>query len=146
MIRYSLKCDKDHRFESWFASAEKFEDLRDSGRLACAVCGSPEVDRAMMAPSVASGHTPSEEAAAPERPLSQPASPAEQALRELRRKIEAGTEDVGRNFAREARAIHEGEKPNRAIRGEARPDEAKELLRDGIEVVPLPFLRGSKTN
>nr|WP_116083714.1 DUF1178 family protein [Tropicimonas sp. IMCC34011] len=146
MIRYSLKCDKDHRFESWFASAEKFEALRDSGRLGCAVCGSSEVDRAMMAPSVSSGRTPTKDSAPSERPLSQPASPAEQALRELRRKIEAGTEDVGRNFAREARAIHEGEKPSRAIRGEARPDEARELLRDGIEVVPLPFLRNTKAN
>ena len=70
-----------------------------------------------------------------------PASPAEQALAELRRRIEAESEDVGRDFAAEARRIHEGEAPERPIIGEARPAEARALIEDGIPVAPLPWGR-----
>ena len=71
--------------------------------------------------------------------LSKPASPAEQALAELRKKIVANSEDVGTEFAREARAIHEGEAPERPIIGEARANEARALIEDGIPVAPLPW-------
>ena len=80
------------------------------------------------------------------RPLSQPRTAAEQAVAELRRRIEKGSEDVGRNFVREARAIHEGEAPDRPIRGEARIDEARKLLEDGVPVMPLPFMNPRKSN
>ncbi len=71
--------------------------------------------------------------------LSQPASPAEQAVAELRRKIEEKSENVGDNFASEARAIHDGDAPERAIIGEATPEAAKSLIEDGIPVAPLPW-------
>jgi hypothetical protein len=84
-----------------------------------------------MAPSVA--------APGPAPDLRAPASPAEQALAELRRRIEATADDVGRDFAAEARRIHDGLSPERAIIGEARPSEARALLDDGIPVAPLPW-------
>ncbi len=92
-----------------------------------------------MAPSVSS-------AAPAESPLSAPASPAEQALAELRRRIEAQSENVGRNFATEARRIHGGESPERAIIGEARPAEARALIEDGIPIAPLPWSSGRRSN
>ncbi len=64
----------------------------------------------------------------------------------LRAKIEASSEYVGLNFAAEARAIHDGDAPERAIYGEAKPDEAKRLIEDGIPVAPLPFIPVRKTN
>ena len=137
MIRYALRCDRAHRFDSWFGSSADFDRLLDSGMLSCAVCGSQAVGKELMAPAVA-GPSPTSE---PERPLLAPASPAEQALAELRRRIEAESEDVGRNFAAEARRIHEGAAPGRAIIGEARPAEAKALIEDGIPVAPLPWGR-----
>jgi hypothetical protein len=85
-----------------------------------------------MTPSVAS-------TAEPERPLSAPASPAEQAVAEHRRRIETESEDVGLDFVAEARRIHEGLAPARAIIGEARPSEARTLIEDGIPVAPLPW-------
>ncbi|MFO1141993.1 MAG: DUF1178 family protein [Amaricoccus sp.] len=133
MIRYALRCDRAHRFDSWFGSSADFDRLLDSRLLACAVCGSQTVSKDLMAPAVAG--------AAPERPLSAPASAAEQALAELRRRIEADSEDVGRDFAAEARRIHEGSAPERAIIGEARPAEARALIEDGIPVAPLPWGR-----
>lgn len=132
MIRYALRCDKAHSFDSWFGSSADFDRLQAAGHVSCAICGSSTVVKDLMAPSVATAQQP-------ERPLSAPASPAEQALAELRRKIEAESEDVGRNFAREARRIHDGEAPARAIIGEARPADAKALLDDGIPVAPLPW-------
>ncbi|MFV0359626.1 DUF1178 family protein [Tropicimonas sp.] len=137
MIKYSLICANEHRFDSWFASAGAFETLRAGGMVACAVCGSADVRKAVMAPSVQSGDTPAP--SAPGRPLSAPASPAEQALAELRRRIETHSDYVGNNFAREARAIHDGEAPERSIHGEANMQEARSLIEDGIPVLPLPF-------
>ena len=150
MIRYALKCDKDHSFDSWFQSAEAFEKLHAAGMVSCSVCGSDTVEKSIMAPRVRSARNAAKDIPVPEREnqlarLSEPASPAEQALRELRQKIEANSENVGRNFAREARAIHEGEAPERPIIGEAAPQEARALLEDGIPVAPLPW-SNRKTN
>ncbi len=149
MIQFSLKCTDDHRFDSWFQSAEAFDKLHASGMVTCAVCGSTDVAKAIMAPRVATSRkaqVPAEVTEPPERPLSQPRTVAEQAMSELRKKIETQTEDVGREFAREARAIHSGDAPDRPIRGEARHDEARALLEDGVPVVPLPFTPTRKTN
>ncbi len=131
MILYTLKCEEAHRFDAWFKSSDDFERQREAGLIDCAICGSGRVEKDLMAPSVGAG------AAAPA--LSAPASPAEQALRRLRRKIEAEAENVGRDFAAEARRIHAGEAPARAIIGEARLREARALVEDGIPVAPLPW-------
>jgi hypothetical protein len=133
MIRYALKCDAGHRFDSWFGSSDDFDRLKAGGHVACAVCGDAGVEKDLMVPAVAGARG----SAAPD--LRAPASPAEQALAELRRRIEASTENVGRDFALEARRIHAGEAPERPIRGEARPAEARALLEDGIPVAPLPW-------
>ncbi len=132
MIRYALRCTNGHRFDSWFGSGADFDRLSGAGHLACAVCGSGAVEKDMMAPGIG--------AAAEPAPLSAPASPAEQALAELRRRIEAEADNVGRDFAREARRIHEGEAPARTIIGEARPADARALVEDGIPVAPLPWI------
>ena len=49
----------------------------------------------------------------------------------------ANTEDVGQNFAEEARKIHYGESEERNIRGQASVEETKDLLEEGIDVMPL---------
>ena len=141
MIQYSLKCAEGHAFESWFKSADAFDRLAGAGMVACSVCGSSDVGKAVMAPRIGNGR---EEA--PARPLSKPASEVERKLAELRRKIEANSEYVGPRFATEARAIHEGDAPERSIYGEARADEARKLLEDGVPVAPLPFGPTRKSN
>src|SRR5690606_39689946 len=114
----------------------------------CAVCGSPEVDKALMAPSVlAAGEPGSPAPDKPEnRPLSQPRSMAEQVLRDLRARIERTAEHVGPEFAAEARRIHAGDAPDRPIWGEARLDEARNLSEEGIPVAPLPWISSRKTS
>lgn len=78
--------------------------------------------------------------------LSESSSPAEQAIAEMRKQVEKNSTYVGNDFAAEARAMHEGEAPERQIHGEAKPAEAKKLVEDGIPVVPLPFMTNRKTN
>ncbi|MCB6178839.1 DUF1178 family protein [Rhodobacter sp. Har01] len=145
MIRYALTCKAGHGFESWFASAEAYAALAGTGQLACPVCGLRQIEKALMAPSVRPARTA--ESAAEERPkLGLPATELETALAELRRQVEANSEYVGMNFVAEARAIHDGAAPERSIYGEARPDEAKRLIEDGVPVAPLPFRPARKTN
>ena len=138
MIRYTLKCADGHSFDSWFKSAEAFEALEGRGMLACSICGSDKVQKAMMAPRV-SKSAPEPEAKTPPK-LSQPENPMEEALSALRKHVEENSTYVGGNFASEARKIHLGESPDRLIHGEAKPEEAKALIEDGIPVAPLPII------
>lgn len=143
MIRYTLRCADGHSFESWFQSAEAFDRLHAAEHVACAVCGSEKVTKTLMAPTV----RPARKAAKAEAPaLTRPANKAEEALARMRREIEANSDYVGLSFAAEARAMHEGEAPERSIYGEARIEEAKSLIEDGIPVAPLPFLPARKAN
>jgi len=152
MIRYSLKCDQEHVFESWFASAAAYEKLRAAGMVSCTQCGSCKVEKALMAPAVRPAReTSAEPEPAPQTPpttphLSAPQSVLEEAIAAMRRTIEEHSDYVGKDFAEEARAIHTGERPERAIHGEANLEEARALIEEGVPVTPLPFLSRRKTN
>jgi hypothetical protein len=146
MIRYTLQCDQGHRFDSWFPSADGFEALATAGQLDCAICGSRSVSKSLMAPSVTPARDKTARSEAPERPLSTPQNETEQALATMRKQIEKNSDYVGVNFATEARAMHNGDSPTRAIHGEAKLEEARKMLEEGIPVLPLPFLSGRKTN
>ena len=143
MIQYTLKCENDHSFDSWFASADAYDKLAENGMVSCAVCGSTKVSKAIMAPRVRT--TKGKEApVAPTLPTEK--SAAEQAIAEMRAQVEQNSEYVGTNFATEARSMHLGDAPERAIYGEAKPEEAKSLIEDGIPVTPLPFMPTRKSN
>ncbi len=152
MIRYALSCCQDHTFESWFASAEAFEKLRGRGLVSCPVCGSDNVEKAMMAPGVrpsrAKGKSPPPDAGSEEGSVSlkEPVSEIEAKLAQLRKYVEKNSDYVGLSFAAEARRMHDGEIPHRSIYGEARSNEAKKLLEEGIPVAPLPFIPSRKAN
>ena len=133
MISFSLKCAEGHSFDSWFQSSAAFDKLHAAGLVSCAICGISDVSKQIMAPRVSTARSKAD------KPLSAPQSPAEQALADMRRKVEENSEDVGMSFAKEARAMHLGDAPERAIYGEARLDQAKELIEDGVPLVPLPF-------
>ncbi|WP_434288574.1 DUF1178 family protein [Celeribacter sp. SCSIO 80788] len=154
MIRYSLKCAEGHQFESWFRSADAFDTLRTSGQVSCPVCGATDVEKAIMAPRVSTSRSRADAPAqgtppaTPAPDMSPPPSPEqiEQAVAKLRAEVEANSDYVGVEFAAEARKIHEGEAPARAIYGEAKLDEAKALIEDGVPVLPLPFTPKRKMN
>jgi hypothetical protein len=155
MIKYTLICDKKHEFESWFADSAAFDKQAKRKLVACPVCDSVKVEKAIMAPRVAAkkGRVPIEmPAPAPEAPAaaaqaSAPVamiSPIEQEfrakLKELREQLVKNSDNVGEKFPEEARKMHYGETEHRSIYGVASPDEAKDLLEEGIECHPLPVL------
>ncbi len=151
MILYALKCSRDHSFDSWFQSAEAFDKLAASGHLGCVICGDASVSKVLMAPAVRPARAAVTDAARPVPPqrsqsLALPNTELEKAIAELRRKVEETSDYVGANFAQEARAIHDGGAPERSIWGEARPEEARALIEDGVPVAPLPFLPSRKAN
>lgn len=139
MIKYALKCDEGHGFESWFASATAFDSLKSAGHVTCAVCGSGAVEKAVMAPRVTT-----DKARDPEVPATPKAKRPD--LAKLRAEVEKNATYVGGNFAREARAQYLGERPGRPIYGEANAAEAKSLIEDGVPVAPLPFVPTRKAN
>ena len=148
MIKYALDCENKHKFESWVQSAEAFDKLVRSGLLCCSVCGVNKVSKAIMTPNI--GIKNNSKSNLPktnnELPLSTPSTKTEKAIKQFRKHIEKNSENVGPNFASEARKMHIGDVPERSIYGESTIKEAKELIDDEISVVPLPFIPSKKTN
>jgi hypothetical protein len=144
MIRFSLVCDKGHGFESWFPDGASYEKQARLGLIACPECGSTSVAKAVMAPAVVGAARPQREeaggsASAPATLADERQRALREAMRKLKRDIEARTDDVGAEFPEVARAMHSGEAPERAIRGQATRAEIKALIDDGIGVLPMPF-------
>ncbi|KPP80799.1 MAG: hypothetical protein HLUCCA04_11570 [Oceanicaulis sp. HLUCCA04] len=130
MIRYALQCDEGHGFEGWFSSSEDYEKQEASGLVECPECGSVAVTRQIMAPAVRTSRG---------RETSTNAQPDMDAVaRKVRAHIRNNYDYVGTDFASEARAIHEGAKPERLIYGETTPEERTKLAEDGVPCAPLP--------
>ena len=154
MIRYSLRCDRGHAFESWFQSSTAYEQQEKRKLVNCPACGSAKVERAIMAPQIVSKKgreiaAPEPAAPAPATEVTAPAStPLLMAqerelrakLKELRDHIVKNADNVGERFPNEARKMHYGDIEHRPIYGEASPDEARALIEEGVEVSPLPVL------
>lgn len=144
MIKYQLQCDDGHGFEGWFPSSDAFEKQKKRGLVTCAVCGINKVDRAIMAPSVArTDQLPVSVSQdwmteAPMSLMSDEERALRQRLAELRREMIKDADDVGERFAEEARKIHFGESDLRHIYGRTSLEDARELLEEGIGVLPLP--------
>jgi hypothetical protein len=141
MIRFALVCDNGHEFESWFASNESYDFQIDNSLVACPHCNGLKINKAVMAPAVARKDR------APAAPPKQNVALLGAGDRELRAmahdlhtKIVAATVDVGADFPKEARRIHDGEAPERPIRGQASPEEASALLEEGVSILPMPIL------
>lgn len=155
MIHYALACDKGHTFESWFQDSAAYDKQAKRKLIACPACNSTKVEKAIMAPRVATSKKRKRivEAPAPvetpaaEAPASAPVaviSPQEQEIRtklkELRDQLVKNADNVGTKFPEEARKMHYGETEHRSIYGKASPEEAKKLAEEGIEFHPLPLL------
>jgi len=159
MIRYTLRCERDHNFESWFQDSAAYDSQVKRRLVSCPVCDSVKVEKAIMAPRIVGkkGRERAEpvSAPAPTAPAADaPAAPTPGAtplmmaqerelrakLKELRDHIVKNADNVGEKFPNEARKMHYGEIEHRPIYGEASPEEAKSLIDEGVEVSPLPVL------
>lgn len=129
MIRYDLRCDNGDEFDAWFGSIADFDKQADAGLIQCPHCGSSQVEKAPMAPAVRTGRA---KEARKERAV------AMAMAKKVREHIKDNFDYVGDKFADEARKMHDGESEERAIWGEATPEEAQALAEDGIAASPLP--------
>jgi hypothetical protein len=158
MIRYSLACERQHVFESWFQNSAAYDRQAARGLVTCPLCGSAKVEKAIMAPSLgraarkgaaaapaapAAPETPAAPASEEKTPVAM-VSPEEREvrakLRELRDHLTKNSDYVGQKFPEEARKMHYGEVEHRSIYGEASAEDAKALHEEGIEFHPLPVL------
>jgi hypothetical protein len=158
MIRYNLRCERGHAFESWFQSSAAYESQEKRKLVNCPACGSAKVERAIMAPQIVSkkgrdnrenagdnsmptAAATTDVAAAGSTPLMMAQERELRAkLKELRDHIVKNADNVGERFPNEARKMHYGDIEHRPIYGEASPDEARALIEEGVEVSPLPVL------
>ena len=134
MIRFSLVCEGDHDFDGWFRNGEDYDRQKKRGLVSCPVCGSTRVDKALMAPAVSTGRKRETLALAAGEQQRQMLAQ----LKQMAEHAKKNADYVGGKFAEEARKIHFGEVEARGIYGEATPDEARELVEDGVEFMPLP--------
>jgi len=123
MIKYNLVCASGHEFESWFSNSLDYDAQRKKRLVQCPHCATAKVEKAIMAPAVATGRKSS--------------NIYNEIAGKIRKEISENCEDVGDKFADEARAIHYGEKPQRGIYGKASLKEAKGLLEEGVSIVPI---------
>jgi hypothetical protein len=149
MIRFALACANGHGFESWFQSGAAFDSQVAAGLVACPVCGSSAVAKGIMAPALARGDREPRvanapvETAGPSTAVLDPADARRRAMIvELRRRILEHSDDLGPQFAEEALRIHQGLAPDRAIHGEASLDDARLLMEEGVNILPIPRLPG----
>jgi hypothetical protein len=154
MIRYNLRCERGHAFESWFQSSTAYESQEKRRLVSCPSCGSVKVERAIMAPQVVSKKGREDSRGAPAAEIaSTEGAPTEATpllmaqelelrakIKELRDHITKNADNVGERFPNEARKMHYGDIEHRPIYGEASPDEARALIDEGVEVSPLPVL------
>jgi hypothetical protein len=134
LIRFSLACSDAHEFEAWFRSNDDFDTQKKRGFVECPVCGSNKVEKALMAPAVSTGRKREKIALA----MGEQQKQAMAQLKALSAKMRENADYVGGKFAEEARKIHFGESDARGIYGEATPEEAKGLIDDGVEFMPIP--------
>ncbi len=127
MIVYDVRCEHGHGFEGWFADADAFASQRDAGQIPCPYCGSKSVERALSVPRISgTGERPDMAEIAHK-------------LAKMQGEMLKNSQWVGDDFARRARAIHDGDEPPATIHGQATLGDAKALNDDGIAVAPLPF-------
>ena len=129
MIRYDLRCANGDEFDAWFGSIADYDKQAEAGLIECPHCGSTHVEKAPMAPAV---RTSRKKEAQKERAV------AMAMAQKVREHIKENFDYVGDKFADEARKMHSGESEERAIWGEATPEEARELAEEGIPASPLP--------
>jgi hypothetical protein len=156
MIRYDLRCERGHAFDSWFQSSSAYDSQVKRKLVTCPACGSAKIEKAIMAPQIVSKRGREKPVAPPTAELQAP--PADGAasestpllmaqerelrakLKELRDHIVKNADNVGERFPNEARKMHYGDIEHRPIYGEASSEEAKALIEEGVEVSPLPVL------
>ena len=137
MIKYNLKCDNDHEFESWFSDSKEFERLKTKKLLECIYCNSKIIKKSIMAPMISvSKNNNVNKFQINEKILQKQRNK----LIKLRNYIEKNFEYVGKDFSKKVREIYYDKKNKKTIYGITSPEERKELKEEGIDLLSIPWV------
>ena len=137
MILFDLKCEKGHKFEAWFPSSSNYENQLKKKMIECPFCNSKKIKKSLMAPNLNVKSRSKKNSLDKKSDLSQ--THLEKEIKKFKKFVEKNTENVGKNFAEEARKIYYGEKKARPIRGESTEKESQDLAEEGIPFSKLPW-------
>jgi len=140
MIKYNLKCNNNHEFESWFSNSIEFDNLKRKKLLECIFCFSKKINKSIMAPMISSTKENNYEI----KNLNDNQNIERNKLHHLREFVEKNFEYVGKNFSRKVREVYYDKKSNKKIYGITTPDERKNLEEEGIDLLTIPWV--SKDN
>ncbi len=135
MIKYNLKCNNNHEFESWFSDSKEFENLKKKKLLECIFCSSKKISKSIMAPMVANIKEKSEL-----KNIKFEIKNEKQKLIKIRNFIENNFEYVGDNFSKKVREIYYDDKSKKKIYGTTTPKEREELADEGIDLISIPWI------
>jgi len=136
MIKYILKCQNDHEFESWFSNIEEFEKLNKKKLLECIYCSSKKIEKSIMAPMVGNLKNKKEKIETINKELENERN----RLIQIRKFIENNFEYVGKDFSKKVREIYYDKKSKKAIYGKATPEEREELAEEGVNLLSVPWI------
>ena len=137
MIKYNLICKCGETFESWFSSSSEFDYLCKKKLIKCIYCESSLVKKSVMAPNLPCKSNKIFKNTESEKNI-------KKQLLDFRKYIEKNCKNVGQNFSREARSIHYDKKTSKGIYGKTTPEEASELIEEGIDVISIPWVDKSE--
>ena len=140
MIKYILKCENDHEFESWFSNSIEFDNLKKKKLLECIFCSSKKVNKSIMAPMITAKKDNSNEINVPNLSLKN----EKNKLLKLRKFVEDNFEYVGENFSKKVREVYYDQENKKTIYGTTTQEERKELEEEGIDLLSIPWV--SKDN
>tara|TARA_A100000164_G_C21597005_1_gene625643 strand:+ start:279 stop:704 length:426 start_codon:yes stop_codon:yes gene_type:complete len=136
MIKYNLKCNNKHEFESWFSNSNEFEKLKKKKLLECIFCSSKKIEKSIMSPRVIGTKTLDTKKVFPKKEFAK----IKKDLVKIKKFVESNFEFVGDRFSHEVRKIYYDNNENRNIYGTASPEEQKELQEEGIELTTIPWI------
>tara|TARA_A100001011_G_C14178761_1_gene785837 strand:- start:26 stop:445 length:420 start_codon:yes stop_codon:yes gene_type:complete len=135
MIKYNLKCNNKHEFESWFSDSKEFEKLSKKKLLECIFCNSKIIKKSIMSPRILNSNK-NENGNPPELELKK----LKKDLINLRKFVEKNFEFVGSNLANKVRDVYYDKKSNKNIYGSTSEKEREELKEEGIDLVSIPWI------
>ena len=136
MIKYNLKCQNNHEFESWFSNSEEFDKLNNKNLLECIYCSSKNIKKSIMAPMVSNLKIKEEKSEIINKDFKNEKSK----LLELRKYIEKNFDYVGKDFSKKVREVYYDKKSNQAIYGTTTKEEREELAEEGIDLLSIPWV------
>ena len=136
MIKYILKCNRNHEFESWFSSSEEFDKLKKRQLLECIYCSSKKISKSIMSPMISNLSDKKEKIKEIEKGIKE----EKNKLLHLRKYIETNFDYVGKEFSKKVREVYYDKKNKRAIYGTTTPEERKELAEEGIDLLSIPWI------